>query len=163
MTTSFMKRALGMRPVMGGHGGPSWWNSHGRKLTVKSYDVDQGVILEASAARLQIHPITDYPDAWQVIWRVKYSPSSWVEGRIEFLTEELEAAFGLSELSGYSGDWLISNYGADAAQQGKFIRYQEFLNIANPGTGHDGDLNISVEVDEIIQQAVGHIINLRKK
>lgn len=148
---------------MGGHGGPSWWHAHGRKLGVKSYDLDQGVILEASAARLQIQPVADFPDAWLVIWRLKYSPSSWVEGRIEFLTEELEAAFGLSDLSGRFGDWLIAVYGADSAQQGKFIRYQEFLNIPDPGTGHDGDPNISVEVDEIVQQAVRLVISLRKK
>lgn len=49
---------------------------------------------------------------------------------------------------------MIRRYGGTTADQGRFIRYNRFLNIPGPGTGHDGDSNISVEIRSEMQDAV---------
>ena len=72
--------------------------------------------------------------------------------------EHLKMAFGLSEESGKYGDWLIGRFGGESAEQGQFIRFENFLNIPCPGTGHDGDPNISIVLDDKIRDAVEHLL-----
>lgn len=43
-------------------------------------------------------------------------------------------------------------------KQGAFIRYGNFLNIPSPGTGHDGDPNISILIDGPIRRAVRQLL-----
>lgn len=79
-------------------------------------------------------------------------------GQVEMDSCQLAAAFGLSDESGDFGDWLIERYRADSAEQRLWIRYGNQLNIPGPGTGHDGDPNISIELDGDIKKAVVAII-----
>lgn len=75
--------------------------------------------------------------------------------------DNFKAAFGLRD--GWcpeGGSGLICAYGGEAAFQGQFIRWKEFLNIPGPGTGHDGDPNISLQLSgEIVEAARSFLAN----
>ncbi|MCX6813615.1 MAG: hypothetical protein NT078_00045, partial [Candidatus Azambacteria bacterium] len=117
-------------------------------MRVKKLDLLRHIlIIGSSAARIVIRKASwVYPGAkgWFVDWEVnQYKPyKEGVLGRSRFNDDELAAAFGLSDNSGNFGDWLIERFGADSAEQGKYIRWKTFLNIPCPGTGNDGDPNV---------------------
>lgn len=143
---------------------PIWCHHHGSKMCVEQFDQQNRVlVISGSAAKVTIRKASSvYPDAigWFVDWEVvQYKPyENGVRGRSQFNSENLAAAFGLSESSGKFGDWLIEEFGADSAEQGKYIRWKNFLNIPCPGTGHDGDPNVSIHIDEEIQNAVRKLL-----
>lgn len=66
------------------------------------------------------------------------------------------AAFGLTDYLPMQlpGDFLLEKYGGDVACQFLFIRWQDYLNIPGPGTGHDGDPNISIKLTDEIKEAI---------
>jgi hypothetical protein len=157
-----MKTSAGIQksPEMGMIG-PAWCHHHGSKMRVsKGPETNsRSVVISGSAAWLEIFrfPVTTGA-SWRVEWKIAFSQDSKAGGCISMTTEELRAAFGLSNMSGHFGDWLIECYGADAAEQGKFIRWGNFLNIPGPGTGHDGDPNISIHIDDKIKETVGKLL-----
>jgi hypothetical protein len=121
------------------------------------------LVISGSAAKVTIRKVSSvYQDTkgWFVDWEiVQCQPyEEGVRGRSQFNDEDIVVAFGLSEGSGRFGDWLIERFGADSAEQGKYIRWENFLNIPCPGTGHDGDPNISIYLDEEIQDAVRQLL-----
>jgi hypothetical protein len=59
-----------------------------------------------------------------------------------------------------SGEWLLDRYGGDSAAQGFYIRWRNCLNIPCPGTGHDGDPNISVTLSDDIKEAVRQLLEM---
>ena len=82
-------------------------------------------------------------------------------------TKNLRCAFGLSDEEDYDGSratflpWRNTNierYGGTCFYQGVFLRYEYFLNIPGPGTGNDGNPNISVELDDGIKNAVRQLL-----
>ena len=143
---------------------PIWCHHHGSKMQVEQLDRENRVlVISGSAAKVTIRKASSvYPDAegWFVDWEVvQYKPyEEGVRGRSWFDDDDLTAAFGLSEKSGVFGDWLIERFGADCASQGKYIRWRSFLNIPCPGTGHDGDPNVSIHLDEEIRNAVRQLL-----
>lgn len=140
-------------------GFPIWWHHHGSKMKLESLiKSDSLLLISGSAAHIGIVRKADLNSNWWVEWEVVQSPGAKVNGSIVLSPDELRAAFGLSEESGDFGDWLLAEYGGDSAEQGKFIRWKNFLNIPCPGTGHDGDPNVSVELDEDIQNAVRQLL-----
>lgn len=142
---------------------PIWCHHHGSKMRVEQLDQQNRVlVISGSAAKVTIRKASSvYPNAkgWFVDWEVvQYQPyEEGVRGRSHFNDEDVAAAFGLSE-SGKFGEWLIKQFGADSASQGKYIRWRNFLNIPCPGTGHDGDPNVSIHLDEEIQNAVRQLL-----
>src|SRR3989344_2130736 len=141
--------------------GPAWFHDHGHKMRLRHVDVERGMInLEASAASVQI-----FRGAKEALvdWEVIYSPGSKVQGRISLSLAQLAAAFEVPWDEHPCGieysQWLLDRFGGDCAIQGCFIRFKEFLNIPGPGTGHDGDPNVSVMVDKEIREAVRDILN----
>jgi hypothetical protein len=146
-------------------GWPIWWHHHGYKLAVKELDLEKHVlVLEASAANLTVRKgslIDPEATGWYIDWEVvQCKPTqSGTKGRTWFNDEDLKAAFCLSDSTGKFGDWILERFGGDSANQGRYIRWKEYLNIPGPGTGHDGDSNISIYVDEDIQNAVHHLLS----
>jgi len=142
--------------------GPIWWHHHGMKMHLVWFDKNKRkLMIIGSAAEVTIQPfLSNTKMGWSVRWKVIQNvPSDEISyGRRTFSGEELAAAFGLTEDSGNYGEWLISRFGADSAEQGKYIRWHEFLNIPCPGTGHDGDPNVSIEIDEEIQKAIKELL-----
>jgi hypothetical protein len=144
-------------------GFPVWCHNHSLKMRLV-VSTENRVVIRGSAATLAVtfHEVDKYGRRWRINWLVMQSVSENVRGEVEFYEDHLAAAFGLTdkppsfpELS----QWLIDRYGADVATQGRFIRYQDYLNIPCPGTGHDGDPNISVLLDEEMKEAVRLLID----
>jgi hypothetical protein len=145
---------------------PIWWHHHGQKMGV-SEEIAGRLIIESNAARLTIQKAslvfpgrTTVENDWFVDWKVAqcWPLEEIVSGRRWFTTEDVRQAFGLSANSGKYGEWLIERYGAEAAEQMKYIRWRCWLNIPGPGTGNDGDPNISILIDDKILQAVAKLL-----
>ncbi|MFA6158561.1 MAG: hypothetical protein WC763_02975 [Candidatus Paceibacterota bacterium] len=137
---------------------PDWWHHHGSKIQVEGRDGNI-LTLSGSAARLRIIKTPNGGGNRFIIdYEIQHSADGKTARTVPMTRNELMAAFRLSDRTGVFGDGLIERYGAESAQQGGYIRWEKFLNIPCPGTGHDGDPNISLEVDERIQKAVKDLL-----
>jgi hypothetical protein len=142
-------------------GVPVWFHHHGSKMELKEFDkASSRIVISGSAATLQItRRVVEKGDGgWFVNWEVIQSQCERISGCVVFQSGSLRSAFGLSQETGQSGDWLIEEYGADVANQGQYIRWINFLNIPCPGTAHDGDPNISILIDEEMRKAVQQLL-----
>lgn len=142
-------------------GYPIWYHHHGSKMKVKEVTRNPRLLIIAgSAASVRVaHRATTLFRTWDVEWKIVFGNSTGINGTAVFTSEELESAFGLSDNRGTFSDWLIERFGADSASQGKYIRWKDYLNIPCPGTGHDGDPNVSICLDEEIQNAVRQFLD----
>lgn len=139
-------------------GCPDWFHPKGAIMRVKRAN-EREVFICGSAAAVRItRALASEAGEWSVDWEILDGEGGKVSGNVGFSTAQLRGALGLSEESGELGDWVISRYGADAAEQGKFIRWLNFLNIPCPGTGHDGDPNVSVFLDDMIRGSVRRLL-----
>jgi len=126
------------------------------------------LVIAGSAATVTIQKASlVFPDKevvkndWFVNWEIiQCRPIQEISsGRRWFTIDDLRSAFGISDYSGKYARWLIDRYGAEVAEQMKYIRWHEYLNIPCPGTGNDGDPNISIEIDDEIQLAIAKLIS----
>lgn len=141
--------------------GPIWWHCHGKKMQIKTLDLGRKFLkLAGSAAELNIEKFADFiGDIWNVEWCILHSPIENVTGTILFTGEELRTAFGLKPVTTPSNDkHLIERFGGDRAYRGKFFGYGNHLNIPGPGTGHDGDPNISIEISDEMRDAIKQLL-----
>jgi len=144
-------------PIFSGMGFPIWFHHHGLKMKVDRFDSCRKFVeIKGSAAKVIIEKSDS--DGWKVSWEVQFSKDSNVEGVILMTTDELRSAFALDNKSGPFGEWLLERFGGDSAEQGRYIRYQGYLNIPGPGTGHDGDPNVSIFLDGEVEDAVYQLI-----
>ncbi len=143
---------------------PIWWHHHGDKMSLVNISEDKrSLILEGSAARLEV-VYSDFGDdckGFLVKWEIRLSREEKVNGTIFFTPETLRAAFGLTDEHSMMQSclWLIREHGCDVGYQARFIRWKEYLNIPHPGTGHDGDPNISIEIYPKVQEAVTQLLD----
>ncbi len=140
--------------------GPEWWHHHGIKMRLKSIDHQQKqLVISGSAATViirkapSVNPQTK--EGWFVDWEVEHYVPYGIkaQGRCHFTDEDLGIAFGLM-VSPIPDERIVDQYGIVSFRQGKYIRLNNFLNIPCPGTGHDGDPNVSIELDEEIREAI---------
>lgn len=146
-----------------GWGQPVWYHHHGRKMMLQENESDRDkVVIKGSAAELNITHLEelDYRgrERWNVEWMVGQSPEEKVQGSRVFSERELLSAFGFENTTDPCSVWMIQRYGGSTASQGKFIRFDNYLNIPHPGTGHDGDPNVSIELDDEIKEAVKKLL-----
>lgn len=131
--------------------GTDWWHNHGIKMKLrKRKNRSDPLIIESGVAYLEI--TRGAGGGYDVHWKIRHSLPSCVEGRVLFTGKEFKQAFALSDESGESGEEILAEYGGTAASQGSFIRYDDYLNIPCPGTGRDGDPNISLMLNEEIKK-----------
>ena len=142
------------------NGVPIWCHHHGARMIVSRFILHEnagGLVIASNSASVTItrwnH--TNGVEGLSVCWEVKHCyPETKASGRVLFTPDDLQSAFGLSDRSGIYGAELIERFGADVAEQGKYIRWKDFLNIPCPGTGNDGDPNVSIHLDEKIRSAI---------
>ncbi|HEU5114547.1 MAG TPA: hypothetical protein VFT82_02150 [Candidatus Paceibacterota bacterium] len=141
--------------MSGGFPWPSWWHHHGIKAVLKESGPRKAVI-GSNAATLTISRVEKEgsPAVFHLVWSVVHAFDMWSMGQVVMDERELKAAFGLSNETGDYGDWLIEAYGAESAEQRLYIRWKRYLNIPGPGTAHDGDPNMSIEIEGQIQNAI---------
>jgi hypothetical protein len=135
---------------------PIWFHHHGVKLAVVRSSKSE-VLLESSAASLSI---TRRKEHWIVRWHIHHSLNEYTDGQVIMSTQRLITAF-LNDDAPVAphSEWLIKRFGGTVAHQGLYIRLNEYLNIPCPGTGHDGDPNISIYIDETIREAIRNLLS----
>jgi len=110
------------------------------------------LIISSDVVRVEI---TRRPhEGCYIAWEIWHNPHERVAGNVILMPHEMRAAFGLSDKPGKYGGELIRRYGADSAERGKYIRRGSSLNIPCPGTGDDGDPNVSIFLSDEIRDAV---------
>lgn len=133
---------------------PPWQVYKGYKLNL--LETESGIKLKSSAAELRINFIANRSYApWRVWWSMSHDCGR--DTGYRYLTEEeMRRAFGLQDGLGQFGRALAdrTSTAVDAAEQSKFVRAKDWLNISHPGTGLQGDPNISIELDTDIKIAV---------
>ncbi|MEK9156454.1 MAG: hypothetical protein AAB360_04150 [Patescibacteria group bacterium] len=139
---------------------PDWWHRHGRKMRLKLAGRAE-VKIAASVASLTItrqDAARDDQPRWGVVWEITHDYDR-VRGRVSMTDAELATAFGLVD-SPVPPDswWLTVVFDAGNMKVGKFIVHRDYLNISGPGTGQDGDPNISIRVDDDMRAAIIQII-----
>lgn len=156
-------RFLNYRRLIMGLYGPEWWHHHGTKMRVSFKDAS-AVSISGSAAFLRIwRAYPNSPAPWRVEWQIIHSQTTKIEGSICFSNEDLQNAFDVTSTAPNREDeWLTKVYQASFGRQGKYIREDDFLNIPCPGTGHDGDPNISIQLDDEIREAVCKLFDEKK-
>ncbi len=146
-----------LRAVKAAQPCPSWQVSKGHKMTITSSGPRLGTLeLRGSAAELKVSP---RERGWNVQWKIEHY-NGRVEGHVHMDDSALRRAFGLEDGLGTFGATLADRTGTpiDAAEQGQFVRWGEFLNIPHPGTGLQGDPNISIELSDEIRTAVQDLL-----
>jgi hypothetical protein len=143
---------------------PIWWHHHGSKIRWIGMDnanspENRTFLLESSAVKIRIYPAHEQK-GWIVEYTIKHSLQSRNSGIIWMSKEDLETAFGLSDACEEAyGQGIINDHGGEVAHQGMYLRYHHYLNIPGPGTGHDGDANVSIDVDPDIKGALKHFLS----
>ncbi len=142
---------------------PMWCHPHANKMMLvredqEEYDSNK-LKIKGIAAEVSISDFRQGSDYWAVDWKVVQSRNEFSQGRILMRTQNLERAFGLSDEPGRYGIAILKKYGGTTAHQGAYIRYQNFLNIPGPGTGHDGDPNVSIDLYDDMKEAVRKFIS----
>ncbi|MFW0862024.1 MAG: hypothetical protein ACKKL6_00340 [Candidatus Komeilibacteria bacterium] len=144
-------------------GVPDWHHHHSHKVTVDE-DRKDYLRLRGSAVVVEIflNPQTiSAAYKWLVKWKVvQVHQIQEVTGQRCFSDDDLKSAFGLSTTSGEHGEWMISRFGATVAEQAKYIRWRDYLNIPGPGIGHDGDPNVSILLSDEIKWAVRNLLEI---
>ncbi len=140
---------------------PDWWHTHGTKMHLvhDRQNNTEEVIIKNNTAQLNIKHTGEDGLPWNIQWSiVRFIGENTIGNRI-MNTETLLSAFGFDNKTSETSAWLIHRFGGTCAEQGEFIRWRRFLNIPHPGTGHDGDPNISVELDTDIQQSILNLLS----
>lgn len=129
---------------------PTWWHPSGAKLRVEPHSSwpPISLVLKSDSAGLIIEKAWDWHKAWHFIWVITHSLAEHSDGNIWMTIEQLDEAFGDSAFS---------------TAEGLFIRQGPYLNIPGPGTGKDGDPNISILVTKEIRRAVQRLLQWRTK
>lgn len=146
-----------------------WWSGKGNKMAPEPIDWDEQelTIQNGDIATLSISYMpgeTDGREPWHVAWHIFHgradSENDFVVGQFFMTSQELRAAFGLFAESFENDRFVLDRFGGDIACEGKFIRQEPYLNIPCPGTGLEGDPNISVFVSDGIKEAVARLLSL---
>lgn len=142
------------------NGKPEWHHHHGAKMRVRSTSVADPpvwVIMASEVAHLLVQRKEGFP-GWSIAWNIRHADGN-AQGVVSVNNDELAALFGLeTPETEETSRWLVMRYGADWAKQGLGIRYRDWLTLPCPGTGHDGDPNISIDLDDEVRTAIGTLL-----
>lgn len=160
-----MKKSTQENEVMFRMGCPIWWHFHGFKMHLERLDLDKKLIVisNGDVARISITKISGVfqgNHGWCAEWEITQNKlyNEGVKGKIRLTDDGLKIAFGLSQRLNEPGKFLCERFGADVADQGKYIRWEDCLNIPGPGNGLDGDPNISICIDKEMKSAVQQLL-----
>lgn len=143
-------------------GKPNWWHPGGSNINLVS--VSENSINFASRFT-KFSMIKEYDRhglimEWQIYSQVDNHSTlkHHYQGKMNFDLPTAAAAFGLVDLCHSSSLWMIDLYGGSAARQGFFIRYGDYLTIPGPGTGRDGDANLSLLLDTEVKEWIVNLL-----
>lgn len=152
------------------YGRPKWSNACGSKMdmSIGASDDNRLVFGNRRAQLVITRASVEIPGlgGWFVDWRISHYPhydQVFSAGRRHFTKDDLIRAFALRDFDQAASQTLLTEtdrailcvFRGDFARTGKFIVWHNFLNIPAPGTGFNGDPNISIHVSPAIRNAVG--------
>jgi len=131
---------------------PEWWNASGGANYVSSTTVMPGEItITTGSCHLKV------TRAGRVRWLMFGKGGrqrNGVQGIRTFKKEELLTALDKTDHKGLTDEIYAKRFSAELALPGLFIRSGNFLNIPGPGTGYDGDANISIYLNEALRASL---------
>ena len=146
-------------PVFSDLNVPDWYHFHGNKLKAK---IEQGTLViksKTTTVRIRQTFAEDCCAVWNVEYHILHSLDNFSSGNIVMTQEDFKSAFGISEDCDHLfGQHIINRFGGNVACQGKYIRFGDFLNIPCPGTGCDGDPNVSINLDPEVRKIVSEFV-----
>lgn len=149
---------------------PHWFHPYGSLMRVKAHHTrGYSISLADPHKRVEVlikkaSTINPVAEGWQIKWKIRHGTELFVEadhGTRHFSDFALEAAFGLVNYTGAGEEHFAKRYDADCAIPGMFIRKGNFLNIPGPGTGKDGDPNVSVYLTDEVKDAIRDLTKLQ--
>ena len=136
---------------------PVWWHPDGMKMQINPEHHTVGIGNSIAFVAIQKGYLREH-FAYKVSWGINHGKGDCIAGTVFLTAPELEAAFCLRDYIDPATEWLIAKYGGSSTASGKFIRWERWLNIPCPGTGLDGDPNVSLEVTDEIKELVRQFI-----
>lgn len=137
---------------------PIWFHNHGSKMDVPYYNEDL-VVIESNAGRVTIQRRETHREIlWKVNYHIIHGENMLTYGDIIMTSTTLARAFALDDGCDEFGSQIVKEYGGTTGLQGKYIRYKNYLNLPGPGTGHDGDPNLSIELSEKIISTIKQLL-----
>ena len=139
---------------------PSWAHyASARVYIVFNRQGKKCLTISSGSCHLKIRPIGDGKRKWEVRWIMfDKGPGNEVYGTRIFNPVELATAFDLHRDLVKTDDLFTAHYNAEYGIPGKFIRKGQFLCIPCPGTGVDGDPNMSIFLFPFIKQNITEFI-----
>lgn len=138
----------------------SWYQDKGSKMEVYEIDLHKRTLqIRSNGALLGISHVDYGEEEWLLGWfilhqvRCKHKEPDKSSGVRVITSTQLADAFGLGNHE--PEDWT----GIQVAEQGIFIRHENYLNIPCAGTGRQWDPNISIYISDEIREAVRRILN----
>lgn len=144
---------------------PIWWYHHGFKLMVTNCDIpNRCVVFATNTASIRFtQRAMTVDEGWFVDWMIRYGQQDQMSGRIVLSTRDLLIAFDLEVPKEAESDSVLTRrFDAEVARQGRYIRTGPFLNIPGPGTGSDGDPNMSIYLEKSIRVAMDKLLQKEK-
>jgi hypothetical protein len=141
---------------------PKWFHNLGRFVYRTSDRRDPFTLTFTSkSAHLKISK-AHTSGLWKIRWIIYFGKRTGkVEGHLIFTEAELRTLFHLCRTEGdvcaLDAEYGIK-WGAEIAAPGLFVRSKIFANVPGPGTGKDGDPNISFMITKIMKEKVEHLI-----
>lgn len=142
--------------------GPYWWHQHGLKMEITE-STPFKLVIASRAASLTITAIEasqDGQDRWNVQWQIIHTQMERVQGNCIFYRHQLTQALGAQPPRGVT-PFSPGYFDHVLYEQGQYVRDGKYLNIPCRGTGHDGDPNISIMIEDDIEQAVALLLQKR--
>jgi hypothetical protein len=152
---------------------PKWFNPHGLKMQVVDFNLNKTKLqLGSTAAKLNLQVNYFLSNALYRFFAIErqltFPKLSSASGITNIERSLAEAMFGISTVQPYyrkddprAHEWLKKYHlRATSVWPGVYIRYGRFLNIPGPGTGDDGDANLSIYINDSIKEAVEKLLKL---
>lgn len=145
---------------------PDWFHPYGTKIRVKYLEPEHlepnktcsDLVLVSTAVKVSI---TQKPDSAEPRWLIKYeilhSKTSRTENEVEMTTACLKRAFGIDE---ETQSIPRLNLVSAQVEPNVFIRLGDYLNIPNPGNGHDHNENVSILITNHMRHLLRHLLSL---
>lgn len=135
---------------------PSWWHHCGGQLRLAAA-TDDRLTLVSPHASLQVHRDDQ---SFLVTWEIRPTGSvdPYVERTIHVSPAVLGMMFKIDEDRHeeylWHGQHLVTEY-----SEQHFVRWHRYLNLIYPGSGQDGDPNLSVYLFDSIRQAAAALVH----
>lgn len=138
---------------------PDWHHPQSYRIHLEKADSSH-VVIQAPAARFTIVELLDADTIykWIARWEILFSEGTGTRSEIVMSAQDLCEAFALNEHTECEGRWWANPHQDIASRKGVYFRYDRYLNIPGPGTGQDGDPNISIFLTAEIKKAVTHLV-----